>query len=70
MCRQTHGGEVGTEVTPVHEETDPEAERVALLGFQVCRAPLLVAVSLPEAAEIALVDHADVSKEIETGEIC
>ena len=69
MCCQNHGGEVGAEVTPVHEETGSETESLALPGFQACRAPLSVAVSPHEAAKTAIADQADVSNETETGEI-
>ena len=56
-------------MTPIHEEAGSETEWVALPGFQVCREPLSVTVSTPEAAETAVADQADVSKETEPGKI-
>ena len=69
MCCQNHDVEVGAEPTPVHEETVAETEFVALPGFQVCRAPLSVALSPPEAAKTSLADQTDVSQETKTSEI-
>ena len=63
MCCQNHDVEVGAELTPVHEKTGSEIEWVALSGFQVCCAQLLVRLSQPEAAKSTLEDQADVSQE-------
>ena len=54
-------------MTLIHEETGSETEWIALLGFQVCRPLLSLAVTQVEAAKTTIADEANISDEPKNG---